>query len=212
MATDWTGIAAAAMPLVGGLLGRRSSGDEIPGMSDYIGQTLAGQRNAQMFAEAAVDPNSAWFRNLAALFREGEEEAAMRGIRLSDFNERRAMARGLPRVTGERRDEARIGALTDAFRRANISSRGAAHQALLNASRGEAATIRDPSAAFNLLKDYGNAQAQRQSDIFRGIGEIVKKIPWGSMGGDATSGYVASDYKGIPIGSPLYNPNYGGLY
>ena len=203
-------LAPLALNLIGGISNKRSSSREVPGMAEYISQSLAGQRNAQMFAEAAVNPNSEWFRNLAGLFREGDEEAAVRGLRLQDFNERRAIGRGGANVIGERRDEARIGALMDAFQRAKISSRSSAHTALLGASRGEAATMGDPSKAFGILQQFGQANADRTKGIFDSLGQIIQKIPWGSGGG--LSGYLDSNYQGIPVSSPLYNPNYGGLY
>ena len=192
----WATVAAVAAPIVlGAITGsgkQRSSSAEVPGMAEYISQSLSAQRNAQMFSEAAVNPNSEWFRNLAGLFREGEEEAAMRGLNNSQFQERQLMGRG-GHAIGERRDEARIGALMDAFRRAQISSRNSAHGALLNAAKGEASAMGDPNASFKILQQFGQAEQDRkqsQTDIF---GQIFK-AGLGAFGG---GGGTVGGYTGL---------------
>lgn len=171
-------------------------------MSEYISQGLAGQRNAQMFSEAAVNPNSEWFRNLAALFTEGEQESAMRGLNLADFNERRAIGRGNVGVIGERRDEARIGALMDAFRRAQISGRTSAHSALLNASKGEASTMGDPNGAFALLKGFGDLEAKRKSEQTQGFNSLFQSFLGGAGGGGGGGGTIGG-YTGTEGFSPV---------
>ena len=202
MPAMWIALAPVALNLIGGSTSKRKSSSEVPGMSEAVAQNLAGQRNAQMFAEASVNPNSDWFKNLAGLFREGEEDAAMRGLNLADFRERQAMGRGA-NVIGERRDEARIGALMDAFRRAQISSRNSAHGALLNASKGEAATMGDSSKIFDLMRQYGNAEADRQKSIFGSLGQIISGVG-GNLGGGGSGGIEGAGAFGL-------SGNMGGL-
>lgn len=192
----WATVAAIAAPIViGQITGsgkKRSSSSEVPGMSEYISQSLSAQRNAQMFSEAAVNPNSEWFRNLAGLFREGEEEAAMRGLNNSQFQERQLMGRG-GHAIGERRDEARIGALMDAFRRAQISSRNSAHGALLNAAKGEASAMGNPNDAFKILMDYGNLEKQRQAEQTQGFNKLFQ----GALGAFGGGGGTVGGYTGL---------------
>lgn len=209
----WATVAAIAAPIViGQITGsgkKRDSSAEVPGMAEYISQSLSAQRNAQMFAESAVNPNSEWFRNLSALFREGEEEAAMRGLNLADFNERRAIGRGNVGVIGERRDEARIGALMDAFRRAQISGRNSAHGALMNASKGEASAMGDPNQSFKILQQFGQAEQDRkqsQTDMFSSIFSGVL----GGMGGGGSS--LSGISGGVNPSTGYFNSGYYGLF
>lgn len=172
----WIDLAIAAAPSIIGMFGskKRSSGDEVPGMSQYIQQSLQGQLNAQTYANAAVDPNSAWFRNLSALFREAEEAEAIRGIRSGRLNEQKLRARGVIQgfvADPERRDERSDP--TRAFRQAMLNSRAAAQNSLLAASGQSARTMGDPNQAFKLLSQYGDAEAKRRGQQTDALGTLL---------------------------------------
>jgi hypothetical protein len=177
----WFTVAAIAAPyVIGAITGsgnKRSASSEVPGMEQYVQQSLQGQKNAQTYADAAVDPNSAWFRNLSALFREQEESTAIRGIRAGEVRQQRMRARGIPQAfvsDPERRDERADP--TRLFRDAAFNSRNAAMQALLNASGKSAATMGDPNKAFQLFKDYGSLEANRRGEQASQFGKTFDSI------------------------------------
>ena len=132
MAFPWMQAAMLAMSL----MNKRSANDEIPGQAEAIAQALANRRDASTYLNAATNPDSPWFKGLANMFREREQDTAVRGIRYDETRRNRMRARGLPWAMAgnpERRDERVSNTTIDAIRKAYINSRRGAQTSLLAA-------------------------------------------------------------------------------
>ena len=104
---------------------------------------------------AAVDPNSPRFRNLAALFEEKSKADALQGIQRQMQQQARAKARGDVGfgINPERRDEARSGAIAQAFMDAGRMGTDQAYNALTGTA-GQYA----PLVGYDERQDAGKSQ------------------------------------------------------
>ena len=132
--------------VVSGIAGAADIASSIFGISEGFGgvdeskseeQARKASKEAEALAVASADPTSAKFKNLAALFESADRRRSIESVQRTMRESSRARARGDVGfgINPERRDEARYGALAQAFMLAKERSRGEAREALLNASR-----------------------------------------------------------------------------
>ena len=182
----WEAAIPAGINLFSTLLSnrRRDPSREIPGMMETLQQSLQARQNALTYADAAADPDSPWFRNLAALYREAAFPEILRGVRAGMTQQQRLTARGVPVSfvrNPERRDEAFYSSLARMYQGATEQSRTAAGSQLLNASRAAAGGAGDIRGIFSVLGKYGDQAADRRKEMFSSAGELAKVI-YGAYG------------------------------
>ena len=185
-------------------MNKRSVNDEQPYLDPRAQQAIQGRAAAQTYANASVDPNSEWFRNLSALFREGAEADIMQGIRTSENRRLRADARGIGDAS-DRQDEAVSRNISRLFYRAGIDSRAQAGSALRQASTAAAGGSSIPESLFRTMGEYGNAEAARKDQLFDQLGGIVvilgkrgEEAGWFSGGAGSVPAYgTGSDAGGL---------------
>lgn len=177
----WEAAIPAGINLLGSLLGnrRRSASAEIPGLMETLQQSLQARTNALTYADAAANPDSPWFRNLSALYREAAFPEILRGVKAGMTQQQRLTARGVPVSfvrNPERRDEAFYSSLARMYSDATTKSRTAAGEHLLGASRAAVGGAPETRGIFDILNRYGQYGADRRSSIFGSAGELAKVI------------------------------------
>lgn len=153
------------------------------------------------FARAAADPTSSRFKNLAALFEEIDRRRSVEAIQRSMRESRRAKARGDVgfAINPERRDEARYGALAEAFMRAKEQSRLEARDTLMSAARGATGA----AGAYPVATGYAGEQADFDRRMIGfsslpslGAGVQQALTAWGSRGNpQITGGPLVGNYS-----------------
>ncbi len=145
MAFEWltaanVGQAGQALGALGGIASlfqkQRDPYREIPSLIPMLQAAMA----SKTYAEASADPNSPYFKNLAALEEETIRRDSVANILKQITLQNRARARGqvAGAVTGERQDEARAGALAELFARGKEQSRFNARDQLTRAAGANA--------------------------------------------------------------------------
>lgn len=205
----WVPLAVAGAQMVGQLaMGKRSASDEIPGIAELMAQSTAGRRDAQMFARAAADPTSEWFRGLQGALEENFINQAFRAMREKDIRDMRKIGRGIPAsmVTNpERRDEARYASWIDALQRARLQSTTLTPELLLRAASASSGAAQVPSGALQLFAGYGDREATRRSDLISGGGGILEGLlRQFAKGSGSTSGATPQAGWGGDYGDPGY--------
>ena len=151
------------------------------------------------FAYAAADPESARFKNLAALFEEIDRRRSVETIQRTMRESQRARARGDVgfAINPERRDESRYRALANAFMRAKEQSRLEARDTLMSAAR--AAT--GAAGAYPVATGYAGEQADyaRRMRGFSALPSLGRSVQsaltaWGARGNPQVTG---APLKGI---------------
>src|SRR3990167_3688824 len=99
-------------------------------------QMINDAASAREYAQASVNPQHPFFKNLSALMAEKLQEQAAKTIRETMIQDRRGKARGESGflINPERRDESRMQALARSFMEARARSQDMARQSLENAS------------------------------------------------------------------------------
>lgn len=120
---------------------------------------------------ASVDPNSPQFKNLAALFEEQNRANAIKNMQMLMQQHARGKARGDAGyfVNPERRDEARSGALAQAFMNAGIQGRDEARRSLTGAAGGYAAGVPYDQYQDQLKSQYIGAAGESLGDLFKSL-------------------------------------------
>ena len=175
------------MSLAGNATGLLSSGkaathkrdpyQEIPGLRDALAAATA----SRTYAEAAADPNSAWFKNLAALFKESQVMSSIQGLNNLQARQSQLRARGAPGILTNpaRRDESVAKATADSYAKADVQSRLDAQQALLRASSASGGAASAFSSPMNIFQTFGDsAEARRRSlgAAYSGMGSGVSDL------------------------------------
>ena len=211
----WIAIAASVVApmIIGQLTGsgkKREASNEIPGMMEAIQQSLQARQNALTYADAAANPDSPWFRNLSALYREASYPEIMRGVKEGMLQQQRLTARGVPVSfvrNPERRDESFYSSLARAYQGANVQSRTAAQNQLLGASRAAGGSAGDPSSMFKILQQFGQAEADRKSSQTSSFSNIFSSLLGGFGGG--FNGGIGSAGSGIGLGAGDFGGDFG---
>lgn len=174
---------------------QRSAGSEIPGILELMGQTVSGRRDAQIYARAATNPQSAWWKGLQGALEEKFINQAFMAMRQKDIQDMRKIGRGIPisYVTNpERRDEARYASWNNALQKARLASTQLTPQVLLNAARASSGSATLPPEILRIFSAYGDTRAQGQQDLLSGAGGIFGQLFSG--GGQGVSGTGAADF------------------
>lgn len=180
-------------------LGRtRNPYDEIPVLQAMVNAAEA----ARVYARDAANPESANFRNLAALTEAQDRGAAVENINRIMSENARARARGSVGfgINPERRDETRAKALTDAFRSARERARLVARDTLLAASQGAANAAGAYAPSAGILGQYGQFNTERRAGQQEAIGSAIEGL--GPL--TETLGQIFVDEPPIPRRRPEF--------
>lgn len=117
---------------------------------------------------ASVNPNDPKFKNLAALFEQRAKQDALTGIQKAINQNARSKARGGVGfgINPERRDEAKYGAIAEAFMKAAQQGQQQAYTALSGAAGGYAPLVGYDTGRDDLLSQQIGAGAE-------GIAELI---------------------------------------
>lgn len=153
---------------------KRNIRDEIPFIQDMVDSAHA----SRVYASAAADPNSPYFKNLAALFDEKMRREAIEAIQRDIVMRRRASARGDigAGINPERRDESKQRATALAFMAAKERAREDARASLQDASRSSAMAAYAYNPAASLHSRYGDIAANRRANAYGGLGETIQSL------------------------------------
>ncbi len=154
--------------------GRRDINQEIPILQSMIDAAEA----SRVYAQAAADPSSKFFVNLAGMEEERLRRDFMSNLRQILVSHRRARARGAPGfgINPERRDESRYRAIITFFEEAKDKARQLARQMLLQASQASAGAAGSFGPAVNAFGTYGGYEANRQAGLGEAIGSLGAKL------------------------------------
>ena len=173
----WATLAIAAAPIVLNMLGgsgKRNRGSEQPFLDPFMMETLQNRANARTYASWAADPTSEGFRNTAAINEETLRADSLKNIRQFFSEANRRSARGVLSLNPERRDETMANLVANVGRSAHLDAQQRTQQQLLAAANANAAGSSIPPGAFEQYSRYGDANAQARSNMFGGIGELIK--------------------------------------
>lgn len=203
--------------LVGGLsqLFNKRDPNELQTMQPWVNALYA----SGIYSKAAMNPDSPYFKNIAAIEEEKNRENLISAIRQMVVANNRAAARGTYGVgiNPERADETRFQAISRGFQKAQQMAREQARNILMQAAGAQrelAAGFAGPTGIFG---SYADANAQRRADAIgaltkgiQGIGDIFKKKDDGKVlntGSDLKRGGAGdiSEYFGYRTN---LNPNF----
>ena len=166
----WAAAIMAAASMYAAQQNKKSAKKDRALVQAQLAEEQKNQALRRMFATAAADPNSPWFRNLAALEREAMNTESMRGLKQLFLEDRRLRARGVRGIVNpERRDESFASSMAEAFRQSELQSRTNARDALLQ-SAGRVGG--NPMGALDLLARYGDTLRGIRKDQAGAIGSV----------------------------------------
>lgn len=199
---DLGGLLSSGIGIFGG--GSPRVDPNAGGFMDALNTAHQQQVAAKTYADAAMDPSSAWFKNLSSLYEDTNRANLITGLN-AFFNQRQQRAaRGIP-MNSERVDEAGARAAARANWEASEASRGQAQSALLKGAQmaqGGAAGL--GSFYDTILKvAQGNAQgrATQTGRIFDVLGGMTKGIGIGDIMGLFGSGAGGAGGAGSAMGA-----------
>lgn len=183
MAFEWltaanVGQAGQALGALGGIASlfqkQRDPYQEIPSLIPMLQAAMA----SKTYAEAAVNPDSPYFKNLAALNEETIRRDSVANILKQITLQNRARARGqvAGAVTGERQDEARAGTLAELFAGARDRSRLGASQQLAQGAQANAQAAGAFGGSVTPFALYGAYDAKRQQAQYEAPGKFMTSL------------------------------------
>lgn len=183
MAFEWltaanVGQAGQAIGALGGIASlfkkQRDPYQEIPSLIPMLQAAMA----SKTYAEAAANPESPYFKNLAALEEETIRRDSVANILKQITLQNRARARGqvAGAVTGERQDEARAGALAELFARGKEQSRFNARDQLTRAAGANAQAAQSFGGSVAPFALYGNFDAMRRQAQYEAPGKGLSSL------------------------------------
>lgn len=158
-------------------------------------QSSAALNEAIKLAKASADPNSPEFQNLARLEEENLREAAVKQIQeFLEQNQRNVARGGISGIVNpERRDEAVMKSLAQAFQGAKQSARLSARQTLANAAgslTGAGKGLYAPAVIQNTIQDQNT---RRRAGLGEAIGDSL-----GALGGAMNNWFPDKQESPIP--------------
>ena len=160
----------SAITGISSLLHKRDPG-ELPTLQPWVNALYA----SGIYSNAAMNPESPYFKNVAAIEEEKNRENLIAAIRQMVVANNRAAARGTYGVgiNPERADEARFQAISRGFQKAQQMAREQAREILMQAAGAQRDLASGYAGPTGVFGSYADANSQRRSDA---LGAIMKGI------------------------------------
>ena len=177
---DLGGLLSSGIGIFGG--GSPRVDPNAGGFMDALNTAHQQQVAAKTYADAAMDPSSAWFKNLSSLYEDTNRANLITGLN-AFFNQRQQRAaRGIP-MNSERVDEAGAKAASLGNWQAAQKSQLQAQEALLKGASVAANQSSGLSNFYSTLMNLIVGNNKAQSDRASAIGSLVGGQLGGGQGG-----------------------------
>lgn len=158
--------------------------EEIPSLVEMLNAANA----SRVYAQAAGDPTSPYFKNLSGQFDEENRRNVVAAIRQIQRENSRAIARGDPAfgIAPERRDESRAKAVAQLFQLSKERARDETRNQLLGASGASARAAGSFAPSLPFFAQYGDLNETMRGSGMEALSRLFGQLAGGDGGGPAS--------------------------